>query len=150
MDVTIRTAVPSDMDALVRLLGILFSIESDFRPDPVRQRQGVALMLAAPEQRTVLVAEYAGDVVGMVTGQLVVSTAEGGRSLLVEDMVIEAAHRRRGIGRLLLAAVDNWARARGATRLQLLADRENVRALRFYEQMGLRSTQLMCLRCGGT
>src|SRR5512147_48290 len=88
----IRSATPADLDALVRLLGVLFSIEADFRPDPERQRRGLQRMLEDPARRLVLVAEVDGAVVGMVTVQLVVSTAEGGDSGLVEDMVIDEAH----------------------------------------------------------
>ena len=81
----------------------------------------------------------------MATAQLVVSTAEGGPSALVEDVVVAGAERRHGVGRRLLAALESWASKRGATRLQLLADRENLPALRFYEQLGWRPTQLGCL-----
>jgi GNAT superfamily N-acetyltransferase len=145
----IRAATPADLDALVRLLGVLFSIEADFRPDPGRQRRGLALLLAEPERCAVLIADDAGVVVGMVTAQLVISTAEGGLSALVEDMVVDEAVQRRGVGRRLLDAVERWAMARGATRLQLLADRENAPALAFYALAGWRPTQLVCWRRSG-
>ena len=93
-----------------------------------------------------LVAERAGAVVGMVTAQLVVSTAEGGLSAWVEDLVVLATERRRGTGRALLEAVREWAEERGARRLQLLADRENAPALAFYDRLGWSRTQLVCLR----
>jgi len=149
VDYRTRSASTADLPVLVRLLGDLFSIEADFRPDPERQRFGLALMLADRGSRAVLVAERGGEVVGMVTGQLVVSTAEGAPSALVEDMVVLASERGRGAGRALLTAIEAWAAERGATRLQLLADRENVAALAFYERMGWRGTQLVCLRRGG-
>lgn len=145
----VRPAVPADLDALVRLLGVLFSIEADFRPAPERQRRGLQRMLEDPARRLVLVAEVDGAVVGMVTVQLVVSTAEGGDSGLVEDMVIDEPHRGAGLGRRLLEAAEAWARTRGATRLQLLADLANEPALRFYARMGWARTQLVCLRRGG-
>ena len=149
MSSSIRNATAADLDALVRLLGVLFSIEADFRADPARQRRGLEQMLEDPERRAVLVAERDGAVIGMATAQLVISTAEGAPSAVVEDVVIEVAERGRGAGRALLEAIEAWARSRGATRMQLLADRENVAALRFYERMGWRSTQLVCLRRGG-
>ncbi len=145
----VRSATPADLEELVRLLGLLFSVEADFQPEPERQRRGLELMLAEPERRRVFVAEQAGAVVGMVTAQLVVSTAEGAPSALVEDMVVAEAARGRGVGRRLIQALEAWARARGATRLQLLADRDNLGALRFYERMGWRATQLVCWRRGG-
>jgi len=145
----VRNAAASDLDSLVRLLGQLFAIESDFHPDPERQRSGLALMLADPDRRAVLVAERSGVVVGMVTAQLLVSTAEGGLSALLEDMVVDEAERGGGVGRALLLAIEAWATRAGARRLQLLADRDNAPALRFYERMGWRGTALVCLRRGG-
>jgi GNAT superfamily N-acetyltransferase len=146
----IRPGAEADLGALVRLLADLFSIEADFRPDARRQRRGLALMLEDSERRVVLVAERSSRVVGMVTVQLVVSTAEGAPSGWVEDMVVEPAERRRGLGRRLLVAAERWATARGAPRLQLLADAGNAPALAFYERMGWGGTQLVCLRRGGS
>ena len=82
---TIRRATEADVGALVALLGELFSIEADFRPEETRQRRGLALLLSSPAERLVLVAERGGEVAGMVTVQLVVSTAEGALSGLLED-----------------------------------------------------------------
>ncbi len=149
MEPRIRAASATDIDALAELLGVLFSMEVDFRPDRARQLRGLALMLADPLRRKVLVAERGGSVIGMVTGQLVVSTAEGAPSVVVEDVVVQAGERGRGVGRRLLVAIEDWAHERGATRLQLLADRENADALGFYERMGWRGTRLVCLRRGG-
>lgn len=142
----IRPAAPGDLDDLVRLLGALFELEADFAPDPVKQRRGLAAMLAEPARRTVLVAEWAGQVVGMVTGQVVVSTAEGGPSVLLEDLVLTEGARGAGLGRGLVEALEAWARERGATRVQLLVDEENRPALGFYRRLGWAPTQLRVLR----
>ncbi len=147
---SIRAATPADAEALVSLLRVLFTLESDFRPDDRRQRRGLARLLADPARCCVLVAERAGVPVGMATAQLVVSTAEGAASAWIEDVVVEARERGRGLGRRLLDALEEWARERGATRLQLLVDRENVPAARFYSRLGWRATKLVCLRRGGS
>ena len=130
---------------MVGLLDLLFTMEADFCPDPARQRQGLALLLDDGRAR-VLVAERADGVVGMCTGQLVVSTAEGGPALLVEDVVVDPDHRGRGVGSALLAALTEWARGRGVRRLQLLADGNNGPALAFYDRLGWRATALVCRR----
>ena len=144
-----RPARPADVDALVALLGDLFSIEADFHPDPDRQRRGLALLLDDRARAIVLVAERGRRVVGMVTAQLVISTAEGAPSAWVEDLIVDAAERGRGAGRALLAELERCAAALGATRLQLLADRENAPALGFYARLGWAPTRLVCLRRGG-
>lgn len=143
--VSIRAATTADLERLVALLAVLFSIEQDFVADKGRQRQGLALMLAN-ERGRVLVAEADGRVVGMCSGQLLVSTAEGGLSLLVEDVVVDKEWRGRGIGRLLMAALGDWARPHQVSRLQLLADRNNLPALAFYQNLGWQTTELICLR----
>ena len=140
-----RAARPTDVARMVGLLDLLFAIEADFRPDPARQRQGLALLLD-DRRAKVLVAELTDGVVGMCTGQLVVSTAEGGPALLVEDVVVDPDHRGRGIGRAMLAALADWARGRGVRRLQLLADANNGPALAFYDRLGWRATALVCWR----
>jgi GNAT superfamily N-acetyltransferase len=146
---TLRHATPADIPTLVGLLGALFALEADFTPDPERQRRGLLRMLEEPERRLVLVAEERGAVVGMVTVQLVVSTAEGGEAGQLEDLVVAEASRGAGVGRSLVEAAERWARAHGATRLQLLADRGNAPALGFYARVGWAPTRLVCLRRGG-
>lgn len=82
----------------------------------------------------------------MCTAQLLISTAEGGLSTLVEDVVILPAWQRQGTGKKLMEAVAEWSALQGATRIQLLADRNNTRALGFYNRIGYRPTDLICLR----
>jgi ribosomal protein S18 acetylase RimI-like enzyme len=141
----IRPAQSADLDSLVSLLHTLFTIEEDFSFDDARQRRGLSLMLAN-ERGCVLVVEAEGQVVGMCTGQLLVSTAEGGLSLLVEDVVVDRQWRGRGVGRLLMTAISDWAKAKKVSRLQLLADRNNEPALDFYRSQGWQTTALICLR----
>ncbi len=141
----IREAVPEDLGAMVTLLGQLFSIEADFEEDAQRQRVGLQMVIDL-ETGALLAAEDRGRVVGMISCQLVVSSAEGGWSLLVEDLVVDEVERGCGFGKALLSAALEWGRDRGASRLQLLADTSNACGLAFYEKQGLDSTRLICLR----
>lgn len=147
MDIKIRNARFDDLDTLTALLRQLFSIEADFTADAERQRRGLFLMLdGCLKHRCIKVAEVDGEVVGMVTAQLLISTAEGGTVALIEDMVVDSRHRGRGIGRQLMAAIESWSREHGASRLQLLADRTNFSGLDFYDKLGWCPTRLICLR----
>lgn len=151
---TIREARTGDMDSLVELLGLLFSLESDFAVDEARQRQGLELMLRPGAShsgagRLVLVAAASEDdrrVLGMATAQVVISTAQGAPSLLVEDVVVRPEVRGLGAGRALLARIEDWGLRLGATRLQLLTDRDNAPAFAFYASCGFAPTNLVCLR----
>lgn len=145
MDVTIETAGEHDIDALGALLQQLFAIEADFHFDAARVRRGLEQLLATP-RACLLVARRNGRVVGMCSAQLVISTAEGAYSAWVEDVVVDGAHRGQGIGQRLLEGIAAWAQGQGASRLQLLADRENRPALDFYRDNGWQQTQLLALR----
>lgn len=141
----IRPAVHSDLAALISLLKTLFCLEKDFDFNASLQWQGLKLMVDHA-QGCVLVAEVNGRVVGMCSGQLTVSTAEGGPALLVEDVVVHEDFRGEGVGSLLMERLGEWAKTKGVSRLQLLADRNNQPALEFYRKKGWRSTELICLR----
>jgi GNAT superfamily N-acetyltransferase len=145
MAVTIEAAGEHDIDALGALLQQLFAIEADFHFEPAKVRRALARLLEQESAR-LLVARSAGTVVGMCSAQLVISTAEGAYSAWVEDLVVDAAHRGQGIGQRLLEGITAWAQGQGATRLQLLADRENRPALDFYRGNGWQQTQLLALR----
>jgi len=143
--VTIRPARPADIDDLTLLLKALFAIEADFVFDEPLQRRGLQLLLDNP-RTCILVAQAQGRVVGMCTGQLTISTAEGGPALLVEDVVVDADWQGRGIGSRLLKKLGLWAKDNQASRLQLLADRHNRAGLEFYKKLGWQTTELICLR----
>jgi len=142
----LRAAAESDLDAMTQLIGRLFALEPDFDFDPAKVRHALALLLAREEAAALWVAEQTGRVIGMCSAQIVVSTAEGGPVAWVEDVVVSPDQRGRGIGRLLLGAVTTWAKRRGITRLQLLADRENEAALGFYRRLDWQTTRMLCLR----
>lgn len=144
--VIVRPACTEDLDGLVCLLEMLFSIEEDFVIDSDKHRRGLDVMLNN-RRGCIMAAEAAnGIVVGMCSGQLTVSTAEGGPAVLIEDVIVHKEWRGRGIGALLLDSIMAWGWENEASRLQLLADRKNVPALAFYKHLGWETTQLTCLR----
>ena len=142
----VRDARSGDLEAMVGLLQQLFGIEQDFEPAPEKQRRGLALLLARGGDAKLLVAEVDGAVVGMLTAQVGVSTAEGARVAVLEDMIVDSACRGRGVGQALLGAMQAWAEGQGMPRLQLLADADNQPALDFYARQGWRTTRLIALR----
>ncbi len=147
MDITIRTACPGDIPRMCELLDELFSIESDFKPDIEKQVKGLGMLVTDPSGSSlVLVAVAQEQVIGMATVQALVSTAEGGRVGLVEDVVVDSRFRCRGVGTMLLARMIDWARGNKFTRLQLLADRTNHVAVAFYCSRGWSATSLNCMR----
>jgi GNAT superfamily N-acetyltransferase len=134
---------------MVLLLQELFAIEDDFTPDPCRQRSGLNRFLdGCGKHRCIRVAEADAMVVAMATIQILISTAQGGPVGLVEDVVVRHDYRGRGIGSRLMTDLTAWAAERGLMRLQIIADRDNRRALHFYQKAGWKTTQLIALRRG--
>jgi hypothetical protein len=79
---------------------------------------------------SVLVLEDVGVIVGAA---LVGHDGHRGSTYYVG---VETTHRRQGAGRALMTAVEDWLRARGVWKLNLLVRRENARVLSFYEKLG--------------
>jgi ribosomal protein S18 acetylase RimI-like enzyme len=145
LPVTIRPAIHSDIDLLTTLLQILFSIEEDFTVYEPLQKKGLRMMLDN-NLACVLVAEVNDQVIGMCSGQLTVSTAEGGPALLVEDVIVHEDYREQGVGKRLMQEIAEWGKTQDVSRFQLLADRNNAPALEFYKRLGWQTTELICLR----
>lgn len=146
-DIHYSEAKETDIPELVNLLSILFNIEKDFKPDLSKQRSGLELLIKHQATATIQVARNAaGEAIGMVTAQLVISTAQGAASAWIEDMVVSAAYRGNGVGKQLLQHALSWAKTKGATRAQLLVDITNTDALGYYEHLQWEPTQLQARR----
>lgn len=142
----VRPASSADIPAMCALLAELFSREADFLPDAEKQRLGLERILADPAVGRILVCELGGEVVGMVGLLFSVSTAEGGRSAWLEDMVVAPGCRDAGIGGALLARALEAARDEGISRVTLLTDRDNVRAQAFYARRGFTLSAMVPMR----
>ena len=82
-----------------------------------------------------IVALYAGEVGGVAVYRVHENTAQG-RKLYVDDLVVDADCRSRGIGSALLARLDEKARGAGCVVVDLDSGTERERAHRFYFRGG--------------
>ncbi|MBI4809197.1 MAG: GNAT family N-acetyltransferase [Nitrosomonadales bacterium] len=146
MTIKIDFATAADMPHLVELLAELFTLESDFTPDPAKQMRGLLTILDERELGRLFVVRVDGKVVGMANALITISTAEGGRALLLEDVIIHRDHRGGGLGKKLVEHVLHWAKLRGIVRVTLLADRNNQPALDFYHRLGFGDSNMTVLR----
>ena len=80
------------------------------------------------------VAEEAGEPIGYAFGSAVYGNAE----LMILAVAVE--HRRRGIGKKLLALLEDGARKRSAKSLSLEVRVSNVAAMSLYERCGFLKT----------
>jgi GNAT superfamily N-acetyltransferase len=86
-----------------------------------------------------LVAESNGQLVGLVHYIFHRSTIMLGPTCYLQDLFTCEASRGRGIGRALISAVYEQARAAGSTRVYWQTHETNATAMRLYDQVAERS-----------
>jgi len=144
--VWIDQASHEDLAAMAGLLAELFAQEHDFHPDAGRQLAGLNLILDNPALGRLFVVRVDGEVVAMANVLITISTAEGGRVAILEDVIVRERQRGLGIGRRLVEHVLDWARQEGMTRITLLTDHDNVAGQAFYARQGFRPSSMRVMR----
>ncbi len=84
----------------------------------------------------VLLAEEAGQVVGLLSLSFRHTLFHRAPSALINELVVEQGHRGRGIGRQLVAEAIERCRAAGCGEIEVSTERSNEAAQRFYRQHG--------------
>jgi GNAT superfamily N-acetyltransferase len=146
MSTVLGSAARSDIPRLVELLGLLFSQEREFSPDPEKQREALEAILADRSRGRIFVAREGSEVVGMASLLYTVSTAEGGKAALFEDLFVDPKYRRKGVGAKLVSYVIQQARAEGVLRITLHTDLENDTALELYRKLGFVDSPMKPMR----
>ncbi len=81
----------------------------------------------------VIVAEYEGEVIGMVLFYITYSTWKG-KMMYLDDFVVREAHRRSGVGQLLYDALVKESQTQGARLLKWQVLDWNEPAIHFYKK----------------
>ena len=132
---TIRAGRPDEADRLTATYEWLFAPPGG-RPsgwDSGAAAERLRRASSADSSR-VLVADEAGEIVGLCTVYLDLESVRFGPRAWVEDLAVHPERRSLGIGKRLLDAAKDWARERGATHLELDSGERRVDAHRFYER----------------
>ena len=145
-EIRFELAKASDLPRLVELLGILFESEAEFSPDAEKQKSALQAILADPAKGKIFVAREGREVIAMASLLYTISTAEGGKAALFEDLVVAPEQRKRGIGEALLKHVVAEARAEGVLRITLLTDMQNERAQAMYRRAGFVGSPMKPMR----
>ena len=139
--ISIEKAQETDLPQMAELLSVLFAIETDFTFDYKKQLSGIT-RLFQHESSDLLVAKYSGRVIGMITMQRLISSAEGDYVGQIEDLVVNDEYRKMGVGSRLINKMRSMAVEYGYKRIQLAADVDNANALQFYSRRGFKKTHL--------
>jgi diamine N-acetyltransferase len=130
---SIVTATTVDADAvvcLVRELGESWGEPSGVDADYVRHYLGFP-------GRVVLLAEVAGERVGMVVYALNPNLFHAADGCCIEELFVRPAWRGKGVGRALVAHVIAEAPRRGWAEVSISTGKDNVTALSLYRGQGL-------------
>lgn len=142
----VRPARLEDHAALCSLFDELDEFHRQARPELFRPFDGPARTLGQIEQwmagsgSTVLVAEEAGDIVGLAVLLTRLPSAFAGavprKVIELDNLVVRVDRRGHGIGDRLLAETQRWSREQGATHIEVGVHAFNHDARRFYERLG--------------
>ena len=142
----VQPATLEDIPAMAELLALLFMQEADFSPDLFKQQAGLKNIIQNPHIGNLFVYKEKEVVIGMVSLLYTVSTAMGGTVAILEDLVLSAESRGKGVGSKLLEAAVEFAREKGCLRITLLTDPTNRRAIEFYQDHGFVKSAMKPLR----
>ena len=141
MQTKVRPATLSDAHAAVGLMAQLedhsrghidYGVEDRFRA-----------MLELPEYAIFVAQDEDDRVIGLLSASQRWTLWHAGPCALIEELVVNEDVRRRGVGRALIQAALEWARAQGCSELEISTDQDNADAQAFYRRLGFESEALL-------
>jgi GNAT superfamily N-acetyltransferase len=126
----VRRARAEDAAAITALYRLLVPNDDNIRVDPARLRA-----LAADPNHQLLVIEADGWVCGTALLTIALDAMYGDQPFGVVENVI-VGERGRGLGRALMQALEEAARAARCTKLMLLSSAARTDAHRFFARLG--------------
>jgi diamine N-acetyltransferase len=147
---TLRRAGPGDLE---RLLGFVAALYAEDGSIPfVRDRVSAALLTLMGDDSLgrVWLIEVDGSAAGYLVAVWGFSLEWHGRDAFVDELFVDPAHRRRGLGTAALRRAETECLAAGVRALHLEVERSNPRAQALYRREGYRDHDryLMTKRLG--
>jgi ribosomal protein S18 acetylase RimI-like enzyme len=137
----VRAAEPRDIGALMRLKRLLAEGENslhavrataaDWLRDGFGPQAGFTAFVAEREQSS----EVVGNIIGMATCSRRKLTGWDGPVIFLQDLVVDPAHRARGVARALVARIAAFAAELGSPIVELTVRADNP-AQQFYQRAG--------------
>lgn len=131
---SIRPATPADLPAvmgLIRKKAEFDGCPEAFQATPETLSQA---WFTDPPRAFVLVADVAGELVGVATYSHTFSTFVGRPGIWLDDLFIRDEFRRRGIGHQLVTELARIAVSGGFGRIEWIVSATNENGLGFYER----------------
>jgi GNAT superfamily N-acetyltransferase len=128
-DIQVRNATAADCGALAPLLDQLGYPTTEAEILPRLRRFGIHGPAVA------LVATREGKVVGVATGHLMATIHAATEGAYLTTLVVSSEVRGQGIGRMLVEAIEDWARGHGCNRLIVTTALHRTETHKFYERL---------------
>jgi ribosomal protein S18 acetylase RimI-like enzyme len=146
MEISVRKATADDYNNVCELFNEIDALHRDNlphifqRPSGSAREQDYYLGLIADENVGLFVAEVGGRLVGFVHATVRDAPAfpvfVSRRYAIVDGIVVRAEFQTRGLGRILMDKMQEWAITKGATSIELNVYEFNEIAISFYERLG--------------
>jgi len=131
----IRMAGPTDVTVLTRLVAGFRDFLESSSPTNAEIEATATILLRDRSTEFLLAGEPEA---GFAQIRFRLSIWNGSEDAWLEDLFVEESSRGKGLGRVLVKAAVERARARGCERIQLDVNQANQTALRLYESCGFR------------
>jgi ribosomal protein S18 acetylase RimI-like enzyme len=133
---SIRAAVQGDIPQLLALIRRYWEFEGIAGFEALRIELLLKHLIDAPHSGAVWVAEVAGQLIGYLVAVSMPSLEHRGLMAEIDELYVVPEARSRGVGRQLLASLEQALTARGCVRLQLQLGVANTGARAFYRRLG--------------
>lgn len=134
----VRPAVEPD---ILRILELYEELTGERHDLARHETRPLFAEISAMSGHELLVAEEDGLVVGTMVLLIVPNFSHGALPwAILENLVVDAGYRRRGIGRLLMEYAIARAREAGCYKVQLLSSVKRGESHRFYKALGFKTS----------
>jgi ribosomal protein S18 acetylase RimI-like enzyme len=100
-------------------------------------------MIELPQYAIFVAEDEAGQVIGLLSASQRWTLWHTGPCALIEELAVDERARRQGVGRALIQAALDWAKAQGCSEVEVSTDHDNLDAQAFYRRLGFESEALL-------
>ncbi|MNW43868.1 Acetyltransferase (GNAT) family protein [compost metagenome] len=144
----VQKAKSEHIPVMCHLLTELFQMEKDFTAGSQveKMKAGLNMIISNPDSGQLLLLLENNQIIGMANLLFSISTAEGGKVIVLEDFILSSKERGKGYGKFFMKEIIRFAKEHGFLRITLLVDADNPTAQRFYEGIGYQYSNMKCMR----
>ncbi|MBD8525531.1 GNAT family N-acetyltransferase [Pseudoxanthomonas sp. CAU 1598] len=139
----VRKATLDDLSVLVQLFDA-YRVFYEQASDPARAKEFLQQRLHGQDSVILLAEDASGQAAGFVQMFPSFSSVSAARIWILNDLFVSPTHRKRGVGRALLGAAEQFGLDDGAHCLKLETHRTNTVAQALYVEQGWEEDREFC------